>query len=240
MEKKPILIVDDEKNIRLTLSQSLESLNIPVETAVNGEEALRMLQEKTFSLIFLDLKMPGMDGMEVLRRIKDDWPQIRLIIITAHGTIDSAVEAMKLGAVDFIQKPFSPGEIRELARSVLEREELDGVSAVDYGALIELSKRFISDRDFATARETIRKAISADPGHPEAYNLLGALSEIKGDWLEAQKFYRAALDIDPTFKPAGANLERATSWNKFGKIDFGTDTSDSSAKVSTVKDRDEK
>ncbi len=240
MKQKSILIVDDEKNIRLTLSQTLESLNIPVQVAVNGEEALRKLQDGTFCLVFLDLRMPGMDGMEVLRWIKDEWPQIRVIIITAHGTINSAVEAMKLGAVDFIQKPFTPGEIRELATLVLEREELDGVSAVDYGALIELSKRFISDRDFATARETIRKAISADPSHPEAYNLLGALFEIKGDWLEAQKFYRAALDIDPTFKPAGANLERATSWNKFGKIDFGTDTSDSSAKVSNLKDQDEK
>ena len=69
--------------------------------------------------MFLDLKMPGMDGMEVLRQINDNWPKIRVIIITAHGTIDTAVEAIKSGAVDFIQKPFSPGEIRELANLVL-------------------------------------------------------------------------------------------------------------------------
>ena len=197
MEKKPILIVDDEKNIRLTLSHALESLNLPVEAVVNGEEALRKLQEKTFSLVFLDLKMPGMDGMEVLRRIKDDWPQIRVIIITAHGTIDSAVEAMKLGAADFIQKPFTPVEIRELATLVLEREVLDGVSAVEYGTLIELSKRYISDRDFATARETIRKAISADPSHPEAYNLLGALYEAKKDTASAEQYYRKSIESNP-------------------------------------------
>jgi DNA-binding response OmpR family regulator len=223
MEKKPILIVDDEKNIRLTMSQSLEPLEIPIQTAVNGEEALRKLREGTFSLMFLDLKMPGMDGMEVLRRIKDDWPKMRVIIITAHGTIESAVEAMKLGAVDFIQKPFSPGEIRELATQVLEREALHEASAVDYPSLIEITKRHISDRSFADARETARKAIAADPAHPEAYNLLGALLEIKGDGLGAQKFYRAALDIDPTFKPASANLDRTTSWNKFGRIDLGPD-----------------
>ena len=138
MEKKPILVVDDEKNIRLTMSQSLESLEIPIKTAVNGEEALRKLQEGPFGLVFLDLKMPGIDGIEVLRQIKDDWPKIRVIIITAHGTIESAVEAMKLGAVDFIQKPFSPGEIRELATQVLEREALDEESAVDYFSLIEI------------------------------------------------------------------------------------------------------
>jgi DNA-binding response OmpR family regulator len=221
MEKKPILVVDDEKNIRLTMSQSLEPLEIPVQTAVNGEDALQKLREHPFGLVFLDLKMPGMDGMDVLRRIRDDWPKIRVIIITAHGTVESAVEAMKLGAADFIQKPFSPAEIRELATLVLEREALDEESAVDYRALIELTKRHITDRNFATARETARKVIAADPGQPEAYNLLGALLEIKGDWLEAQKFYRAALDIDPTFRPAWVNLDRTTSWNKLGKIDLG-------------------
>ena len=226
MEKESILVIDDEKNIRMTLSQSLESLGIPVQTAVNGEEALQKLRESIFRLVFLDLKMPGMDGMDVLRRIKEEWPKIRVVIITAHGTIESAVEAMKLGAVDFIQKPFSPGEIRELATLVLEREALDEESAVDYRSLIELAKRHITDRRFGAARETTRKAIAADPARPEAYNFLGALLEIKGDWVEAQKFYRAALEIDPTFKPARENLERTTSWHKFGKIDLGPDKRD--------------
>ncbi len=81
MEKKPILVVDDEKNIRLTMSQSLEPLETTVRTAVNGEEALEKLRETEFGLVFLDLKMPGIEGMEVLRQIKDDWPKIRVIII---------------------------------------------------------------------------------------------------------------------------------------------------------------
>lgn len=221
MEKKPILVVDDEKNIRLTMPRALEPLGVAVETAVNGEEALEKLRGGTFGVVFLDLKMPGMEGMEVLRLIKENWPEIRVIIITAHGTIASAVEAMKLGAVDFIQKPFSPGEIRELATLVQAREALDEKNVVDYPALIELAKRHISDRRFADGREMVQKAIAADPGQPEAYNLLGALLEIKGDWLQAQKFYRAALDIDPTFKPASANLERTTTMSKLGRIDLG-------------------
>ncbi len=221
MEEKTIMVVDDEKNIRLTVTRSLESLGIPVLTAVNGEEALQKLRETPCDLVFLDLKMPGMDGMAVLRRIKNDRPETRVVIITAHGTIDAAVEAMKLGAVDFIQKPFSPGEIRALATRVLQRETLDQETAVDYGALIELAKRHITDRSFATARETVRKAIAADPGQPEAYNLLGALLEIDSQGLEAQKFYRAALDIDPTYMPAWANLDRSASWNKLGRIDLG-------------------
>jgi DNA-binding response OmpR family regulator len=241
MEKKLILVVDDEKNIRLTMSQSLEPLEIPIRTAINGEEALQMLGEETFELIFLDLKLPGIDGMEVLHQVRNNWPKTRVIIITAHGTIDSAVEAMKLGAVDFIQKPFSPSEIRDLAKLVLEREALEEENAIDYHSLIQLAKRHITDRSFANARETVRKAISTDPAHPEAYNLLGALLEIKGDWLDAQKFYRAALDIDPSFKPARMNLDRTTSWNKFGKIDLGSDNGDTNTKGSKSNgDQDEK
>jgi DNA-binding response OmpR family regulator len=223
MEKKPILIVDDEKNIRLTMSQSLKPLGMPIHTAVNGEEALRKLCEEQAGLVFLDLKMPGLDGMEVLRRIKERWPKIRVIIITAHGTMASAVEAMKLGAVDFLQKPFSPGEIRALATQVLEREALQEESATDYRTWIALTKRHISDRKFELARDSARKAIATDPGQPEVYNLLGALLEIQGDGLEAQRFYRAALDIDPTYKPAWANLERTASFHKVGLIDLGSD-----------------
>jgi DNA-binding response OmpR family regulator len=223
MGKKPILVVDDEKNIRLTMSQALAPLDIPVEAAVNGEEALQKMDAGSFGLVFLDLKMPGMDGMTVLRQIRDRWPKTRVIIITAHGSVESAVEAMKLGAADFIQKPFSPGEVRELAAAVLAREALDENRVVEYRPLIELTKRHISDHRFGAAREAAQKAIAADPAQPEAYNLLGALLEIKGDWMDAQRFYRAALDIDPTFKPAWANLERTASWNKFGQIDLGPD-----------------
>ena len=233
MEKNSILVVDDEKNIRLTLSRSLEPLGVPVQTAINGEEALQKLGEGRFGLVFLDLKMPGIEGMDVLRRIKDDWPTVRVIIITAHGTIESAVEAMKLGAVDFVQKPFSPGEIRDLATLVLEREALDETTAVDYRAWIELSKRHITERNFAAAREGVQKAIAANPSQPEAYNLMGALLEIKGDSVAAQKFYRAALDIDPTYKPASANLERTTSWHKAGKVDLGADKDETGLREGT-------
>jgi len=222
MEAKPILIVDDEKNIRLTMSQALDPLGMPVETAVNGEDALEKSRKRQFGLVFLDLKMPGMDGMDVLRQIKEMRSKTRVIIVTAHGTIRSAVDAMKLGAVDFIQKPFSPKEIRRLAKQVLDRETLDEETAADYGTFLELAKRHITDSNFELAAESARKAIAADPDHPEGYNLLGAVLEIKGDWAEAHKFYRAALSIDPAYKPAQENLERSASWSKSTTVDLGS------------------
>ncbi|MCZ7665599.1 MAG: response regulator [Thermoleophilia bacterium] len=223
METKPILVVDDEKSIRLTLAQALEPLGFPVETAINGEEALAKLEEKDYGMLLLDLKMPGMDGLEVLHRIRERRPRTYVIIITAHGTIESAVEAMKLGAVDFIRKPFSPAEVRELVRQVFDRETLIENDAADYRTLIELCKHAIQDRRFEEAGEIARRAMARDPAQPEAFNLFGALLEIEGDSLESLKFYRAALDIDPTYQPARANLERAVSWPRAGEIGLGGD-----------------
>lgn len=224
MKTKPVLIIDDEKNIRLTLSRTLESMDLPVQTAANGEEALAKLPMEDFGLILLDLRLPGMDGLEVLRRLREKHARVRVIIITAHGTIESAVEAMKLGAADFIQKPFTPAEIRNLVTKVIEREALDEASADDYQQLIELCKRHITDSRLEEAKAAARKALAKDPGKPEAYNLLGAFLECRGDRIEAQKFYRAALEIDPSFKPAQANLERTGSLMKHGKIELWSET----------------
>jgi len=221
MESRRVLIVDDEKNIRLTLSQTLESLELESDTAANGEEALALLEQRKFGLILLDLKMPGMDGMEVLRRVREVHPNIRVIIITAYGTIESAVEAMRLGAVDFIQKPFAPAEIRELVIQVLDRELLDEKKAKDYASHFELGKRCVGNRDFEAAIEHVREAIALDPTRAEAFNLMGALLEIRGDRLNALKNYRAALSLDPTCEAAARNLDRAADWRHTGEVVLG-------------------
>jgi DNA-binding NtrC family response regulator len=220
MINKPILIVDDEKNIRLTLSQALETLGAEIDTAANGEEALTKLKEKEFGLILLDIRMPGMDGLEVLHRVREIRPDIRVIMITAYGTVESAVEAMKLGAVDFLQKPFDPDEVRELVSRVVDREKLEEMKSIDYSSSIELAKRCIGNRQFNAAAEHVRKAIFVDTRRPEAFNLLGALMEIEGDRDEAQKNYRAALSLDPSYEPAIQNLHRSTNakWRQAGGI----------------------
>jgi DNA-binding response OmpR family regulator len=146
--------------------------------------------------------------MEVLRTIHDNWPGTRVVVMTAFGSIESAVDAMKLGAVDFVRKPCTPEEIRKLATTVLERETLEEAPVMNYTFMIELAKRLIADHKTEDALRICRKALAQKPVHPEAYNLLGILSEIKGDRLEAQKYYRAALDVYPTYEPAWANLER--------------------------------
>jgi DNA-binding NtrC family response regulator len=213
MKANRVLIVDDEKNIRMTISQALADMDVETDTAINGEEALSKLKDKDFSLVLLDLRMPGMDGMEVLERLSKDRPDIKIIIITAHGTIDSAVDSMKLGVVDFIQKPFTPEEIRNLVTKVINRQTLDNEKRQDYNSCLENAKKCFRENHFDASVEYVKKAISIDSSRPEAFNFLGALYEIKGDKLEGQKNYRAALSLDPTYKPAQENLSRSTGSN---------------------------
>jgi DNA-binding NtrC family response regulator len=214
MTNPKILIVDDEKNIRLTMSQALQPLGYGLETAVNGEDALKQLETGNFGLILLDLKMPGLDGLEVLRRVVELRPDIRVILISAHGTVEHAVEAMRLGAIDFIQKPFVPKELREVVTRVLDRDKLEATQTADYDSHLELIRHCVNDRHFEAAIEHARRAIGADPARPEAFNLLGVLHELAGNHEAAMKQYRVAVDLAPTYQPAWQNLNRPALTNK--------------------------
>lgn len=216
-----ILIVDDEKNLRLTMRMCLEPFGYEISTADDGKDALRQLEEQEFDLILLDIRLPGMDGLEVLRRAVKHHPDIRIIMVSAHGTVENAVEAMKLGAVDFIQKPFTPQEIRTIVQQVLDREGLEETQALDYDSHIQLAKRYVSRRQFKTAIEHAKKAIASDPSRPQAFNLLGGLQEILGERLNAIKNYRVAVDLDPTYKPAQQNLDRAITVRKVSQPNLG-------------------
>lgn len=218
---KAALVVDDERNIRLGLTQVLEELGLDVDTAVNGEEALERIASRAYTLMLLDLRMPGMDGMEVLRKMRDTSPKTRVVIITAYGTIESAVEAMKLGAIDFLQKPFAPQEIRRLVNTMLSRESLEAGTADSYEEHLQLAKLAITERHFDLAAQHLRQALSVEPERAEAFNLLGALDEIAGNRIAAIRNYRAALALDPTYEPARTNLNRATTTPTAGAITLG-------------------
>lgn len=217
MKNDSVLIVDDEKNIRLTMIQALEPLKLEIETANDGEEALSKLKDRNFGLVLLDIVMPGKSGMDVLGNIRKTNPDVRVIIVTAHGTIEYAVEALKMGACDFMEKPFVPDKLRELVKRVLDREHIREKEAADFASFIELAKRCIWAEKFDAGIEYLHKAISIEPNRPEGFNLLGALLEITGNMLEAQKNYRAAVSLDPSYKPAVENLERAASWHEKNK-----------------------
>ena len=118
------LVVDDEEVMRDSCRQVLSSLGVSVRTAKDGIEGLDAVRDEAFDVVILDLRMPGMDGMELLKRIKEESPGTIVIVITGYATVESAVEAMKMGAYDYLPKPFTPDEMRAVIARALEKKEL--------------------------------------------------------------------------------------------------------------------
>lgn len=117
---KKILVVDDDRQMRLDLAEILAMEGYDVDSAGSGEEALELIKETDYDIVLSDLKMPGMSGMELLAHIRKLKLETRVIMITAFATIESAVEAMKRGASDYISKPFKINEIEVAVRRALE------------------------------------------------------------------------------------------------------------------------
>src|SRR5512137_2824487 len=131
---KKILIVDDEVNMRLVLKTMLTKEGYDVETAADGLEALALLKRHDVTACVTDLRMPKLDGMGLLNRMVEEYPSIPVIIITAHGTVATAVDALKKGAFDYITKPFDQEELKNVIGKavktrVLSEEEVRLVSS---------------------------------------------------------------------------------------------------------------
>ena len=116
---KPILIVEDETVMRESLRDWLTDAGYQVETAEEGGEALKTVTERDFGIAILDLRLPGKDGLEVLREAREKNPQLKGIIITAYPSVQTAVEAIKEGAIDYLAKPFDLNELEKLIRDTL-------------------------------------------------------------------------------------------------------------------------
>ena len=119
-----ILVIDDKESMRQMLAKTLESEGFEVDTARDGERGLDKAKEKRFDLILTDLKLPKMDGLEVLSSIKDLDPEVAVIVMTAYGTIETAVQAIKQGAFDFLTKPFDVDHLHVLIQRALENRRL--------------------------------------------------------------------------------------------------------------------
>ncbi len=122
---KKLLVIDDEPAIREGVRRILESESFKVETFASGHSALERIRQESFDLVITDLKMPGISGMDVLKSIKEIQPDLPVIFITGYSSVDSAVEVMKLGAVDYIAKPFTPEEMLNTIRLALEQRVVD-------------------------------------------------------------------------------------------------------------------
>lgn len=125
MTEDRLLVVDDEVDMLRLLQRSIsQELDCEIDTATSGTEALRLLETRNYDLALLDIRMPGMDGIELLERVKQINPWLTVVMMTAHGVVELAVQSIKKGAYDFITKPFDHEELIHLLRKALERSQL--------------------------------------------------------------------------------------------------------------------
>jgi len=134
-----VLLVDDEEEFVETLAQRLEVREFDVTTAFNGADALERLEHEEVDLVVLDLQMPGVDGIAVLRKIKELKPLIEVIMLTGHATIETAIEGMKLGAFDFLIKPTETEELVEKINRAFDRkaEQDERIREAEIGRIVK-------------------------------------------------------------------------------------------------------
>ena len=153
-----IMVVDDEENICEALAAWFQKDGYGVETAGSGPEALERMQQRPCDVYFVDIKMPGMDGLELLARLIEKQPDVDVIMITAHGSIQTAVEAMKRGACDYLCKPFDPDQLSLLMERVMASKALRDENIALREQLAE--QREAISEGFVAQSETMQKVFS--------------------------------------------------------------------------------
>ena len=201
-----ILVVDDERNIRNNLAMVLDAEGYKVDKCANGDDAILSVKQGRYDIAFVDIQMPKIDGLELLRYLRGLRPKMPVVILTAYGTVHRAVEAMKLGAVDFLEKPFDPTAIQLLCQEILEREKVGSSGTVD--DLLRLAALARQRKAFTEARVHLKIAMMRDFTRPEPYYELGSLAEEEGQVSHAVQYYYMALEAQSDFAPARGALTR--------------------------------
>lgn len=213
--KPRILIVDDEEAIRFFAMESLAAAGWDVCEADSGEMALQVLAKIPCGIVFLDLRMEGMDGLETMRQIKHRWPDTSIIVMTAYATLDSAIEAVRQGAFDYLRKPCSSRDILACANRVLA--QLDRKLAIDYAAEVETAseadQKRRSLRPIFTGQLVIdlagrRVLLTGDPVSltPTEYELLHILARTPGRPVSLEKLVVEGLNYSATDNQARETL----------------------------------
>ncbi len=187
-----VLVVDDTKNIRTLLTTCLEVEGYAVRTACDGEQALQLIASEPFALIFLDIKLPELSGTEVLKRIRTRGIATPVIIMTAFATVKNAVDCTKLGAVAYLQKPFTADKIRH----VLTELSVAPAPADPGAAGVEEARRLIDQGQLDLAYSQLKKALALDPEQGAVYQLIGRVHEARGNPEEARRFYKIAAEFE--------------------------------------------
>lgn len=187
---KKILVIDDTKNIRLMLTKCLELEGYHVTTASDGKEAIEQFKNHTFDLAFLDIKLPEIRGTEVLKRIREMGIDTPVIIITAYGTVKNAVDCTHLGAVAYVQKPFTADKIRSVLAEFYGRKRNEDSVNNSLETAIHRIQELISSNSFTEALQLLKKVFSIDTEKPELFLLISQAYRGLGNLDYAEKYYK--------------------------------------------------
>lgn len=124
MERFKVLVVDDEDDFRETIVKRLKGRNLDATGVASGEEALNVMAQEGFDVVVLDVRMPGMDGIEALKEMKKRWPLTEVIMLTGHASVESGIQGMQLGAFDYVMKPVPLDELLDKMRQAYERKRI--------------------------------------------------------------------------------------------------------------------
>lgn len=220
--KKKILIVDDEKSIRVGLKKCFKGEEYNVEVVNDGNEAIDKLKHENFDIILMDYQMPNKNGLEVLNDLRKNNIETKVIIMTAHGTVDIAVDSMKLGAVDFISKPFTIDKVKAIVKEFINKDVNFIIGERSINKNLDNAREAIRGGRLERAAQYLRDVLISDSSNAETQNLLGVIEERNGNDSLAQKYYRASLSLDATYTPADNNLRRTAMYSSSQtKIDLG-------------------
>jgi len=244
-EMKPVLIVEDEAIMRESLRDWLKDGGYEVETAEEGEEALEKIEKKEFSVAVLDLRLPGKDGLEVLKEATKKDPKIKGIVITAYPSVETAVEAMKMGAIDYIVKPFAPDALERAIQEVLGpvqvKVEPEESKVEESSAELPVIEEAEVEEATAITEEEIPAHLKHGQDHYEAGRYKEALKEFQSvlhvapGHIETRIWARKAKEalVQPRVEApeAGAAVEEAVKpkeciWAKMGVVSYRICTHD--------------
>ncbi|NTV89642.1 MAG: response regulator [Clostridiales bacterium] len=187
---KKVLIVDDTKNIRILLTKCLELEGYEVSSASDGRLAMELLEKETYDLVFLDIKLPEIRGTEVLKRMREQGLTTPVIIITAYATVKNAVECTGMGAVAYVQKPFSADKIRTVLKEIENNPVCGDITGQNVERLLEDARSYLSRGMYEKALEASKKALSIDINDPEIYLQISRAYEGMGSGQNAERFYQ--------------------------------------------------